>query len=103
MLSIAGAYFGDDASNKMLTRVYGHAFADKAQMEEHRKNLEEAAKRDHRRLGTDLDLFSTMGEYGAGYGQHAGQDGDALDQGSAQKHPQRPARRPRDPRIPLEE
>ena len=66
MLSIAGAYFGDDASNKMLTRVYGHAFADKAQMEEHRKNLEEAARRDHRRLGKDLDLFSTMGELGAG-------------------------------------
>jgi threonyl-tRNA synthetase len=66
VLSIAGAYFGDDASNKMLTRVYGHAFADKAKMEEHRKNLEEAAKRDHRRLGIDLDLFSTMGELGAG-------------------------------------
>lgn len=66
VLSIAGAYFGDDAQNKMLTRVYGHAFADKAQMEEHRKNLEEAARRDHRRLGTDLDLFSTMGDFGAG-------------------------------------
>ena len=66
VLSIAGAYFGDDASNKMLTRVYGHAFADKEQMEEHRKNLAEAAKRDHRRLGIDLDLFSTMGELGAG-------------------------------------
>ena len=66
VLSIAGAYFGDDASNKMLTRVYGHAFADKAQMEEHRKNLEEAARRDHRRLGKDLELFSTMGELGAG-------------------------------------
>ncbi|MEE2887652.1 MAG: threonine--tRNA ligase [Planctomycetota bacterium] len=66
VLSIAGAYFGDDADNKMLTRVYGHAFADRAQMDEHRKNLEEAAKRDHRRLGKDLDLFSTMGELGAG-------------------------------------
>lgn len=66
VLSIAGAYFGDDAGNKMLTRVYGHAFADRAQMDEHRKNLEEAAKRDHRRLGKDLDLFSTMGELGAG-------------------------------------
>ncbi|MCA8958175.1 MAG: threonine--tRNA ligase, partial [Planctomycetes bacterium] len=66
VLSIAGAYFGDDASNKMLTRVYGHAFADKAQMETHRQNLEEAKKRDHRRLGTDLDLFSTMGDLGAG-------------------------------------
>ena len=49
MLSIAGAYFGDDAGNKMLTRVYGHAFADKKAMEAHKKRLEEVAKRDHRR------------------------------------------------------
>jgi threonyl-tRNA synthetase len=66
VLSIAGAYLGDDAGNKMLTRVYGHAFADKAAMDAHRHNLEEATKRDHRRLGVDLDLFSTMGELGAG-------------------------------------
>ena len=66
VLALAGAYFGDDAGNKMLTRVYGHAFADKDAMDAHRKNLEEAAKRDHRRLGKDLDLFSTMGELGAG-------------------------------------
>lgn len=66
VLSIAGAYFGDDASNKMLTRVYGHAFADKKAMDQHRKNLEEAARRDHRRLGVDLDLFSTMGDLGSG-------------------------------------
>ncbi len=66
VLSIAGAYLGDDADNKMLTRIYGHAFPDKDSMVEHRKNLEEAAKRDHRRLGKDLDLFSTMGEFGAG-------------------------------------
>ncbi len=66
VLSISGAYFGDDAGQKMLTRVYGHAFADKKAMDLHRKNLEEAAKRDHRRLGKDLDLFSSMGEYGAG-------------------------------------
>lgn len=66
VLALAGAYFGDNADNKMLTRVYGHAFADKKAMAAHRKNLEEAAKRDHRRLGVDLDLFSTMGELGAG-------------------------------------
>jgi len=66
VLALAGAYLGDDAGNKMLTRIYGHAFADKKAMEEHRKNLEEAAKRDHRRLGVDLDLFSTMGDLGAG-------------------------------------
>ncbi len=66
VLSIAGAYLGDDADNKMLTRIYGHAFGDKEAMETHRKNLEEAAKRDHRRLGVDLDLFSTMGDMGSG-------------------------------------
>ncbi|MCA8977799.1 MAG: threonine--tRNA ligase [Planctomycetes bacterium] len=66
VLALAGAYFGDDAGNKMLTRIYGHAFADRQAMEEHRHNLDEAAKRDHRRLGVDLDLFSTMGDLGAG-------------------------------------
>ena len=66
VLSIAGAYLGDDAGNKMLTRVYGHAFADKAAMDAHRHNLEEASKRDHRRLGVDLDLYSTMEDLGAG-------------------------------------
>ncbi|MBL9079595.1 MAG: threonine--tRNA ligase [Planctomycetes bacterium] len=66
VLALAGAYFGDDAGNKMLTRIYGHAFADKKAMDTHRSNLEEAAKRDHRRLGTDLDLFSSMGDLGAG-------------------------------------
>ncbi|MCA8950195.1 MAG: threonine--tRNA ligase [Planctomycetes bacterium] len=66
VLALAGAYFGDDAGNKMLTRIYGHAFADKQAMATHRQNLEEAAKRDHRRLGVDLDLYSTMGDLGAG-------------------------------------
>jgi threonyl-tRNA synthetase len=66
VLALAGAYFGDDAGNKMLTRIYGHAFADKKAMDTHRHNLEEAHKRDHRRLGIDLDLFSTMGDLGAG-------------------------------------
>jgi threonyl-tRNA synthetase len=66
VLALAGAYLGDDADNKMLTRIYGHAFADKKAMAAHRGNLEEAAKRDHRRLGVDLDLFSTMGELGSG-------------------------------------
>jgi threonyl-tRNA synthetase len=66
VLALAGAYFGDDAGNKMLTRVYGHAFADKKAMDLHRHNLEEAQKRDHRRLGIDLDLFSTLGDLGAG-------------------------------------
>ena len=66
VLSIAGAYLGDDASNKMLTRIYGHAFATKKAMEAHKNRLAEATKRDHRRIGKELDLFSTMGEFGAG-------------------------------------
>jgi threonyl-tRNA synthetase len=66
VLALAGAYFGNDAGNKMLTRIYGHAFPDKKAMDTHRANLEEAHKRDHRRLGVDLDLFSTMGDLGAG-------------------------------------
>jgi threonyl-tRNA synthetase len=66
VLALAGAYFGNDAGNKMLTRIYGHAFPDKKAMEQHRRNLEEAQQRDHRRLGVDLDLFSTMGDLGAG-------------------------------------
>jgi threonyl-tRNA synthetase len=66
VLALAGAYFENDAGNKMLTRIYGHAFPDKKAMDTHRANLEEAQKRDHRRLGIDLDLFSTMGDLGAG-------------------------------------
>lgn len=66
VLSIAGAYFENDAGKRMLTRIYGHAFADKKAMDVHRKNLEEATKRDHRRVGKDLDLFSTMEDLGAG-------------------------------------
>ncbi len=66
VLSISGAYFEGDAGQRMLTRVYGHAFADRKAMEAHRRRLEEAAKRDHRRLGKDLDLFSTMGDFGPG-------------------------------------
>jgi threonyl-tRNA synthetase len=66
VLALAGAYFENDAGNKMLTRIYGHAFPDKKAMDAHRANLEEASKRDHRRLGIDLDLFSTMGDLGAG-------------------------------------
>lgn len=66
VLSIAGAYLGDDAHNRMLTRIYGHAFADRKAMETHRQNLEEAARRDHRRLGKELDLYSTLEDLGAG-------------------------------------
>ena len=63
---IAGAYWRGDEKNPMLTRVYGLAFETKEELEAHLKLLEEAARRDHRRLGKELDLFSITQEYGGG-------------------------------------
>jgi threonyl-tRNA synthetase len=57
LLSIAGAYWKGSEKNQMLTRIYGTAFATEAELEEHLKRLEEAALRDHRKLGKELDLF----------------------------------------------
>ncbi|MFC4306767.1 threonine--tRNA ligase [Cohnella boryungensis] len=57
LLSVAGAYWRGDASNKMLQRIYGTAFAKKSALEEHLRMLEEARKRDHRKLGKELGLF----------------------------------------------
>ncbi|MBI2092334.1 MAG: threonine--tRNA ligase [Deltaproteobacteria bacterium] len=66
LLKVAGAYWRGDAKNQMLQRIYGTAFADKKALEDYLKLIEEAEKRDHRVIGTQLDLFSTMEEYGAG-------------------------------------
>ncbi len=57
LLSVAGAYWRGDEKNPMLQRIYATAFKDKAELEEHLKNLEEAKKRDHRKLGKELGLF----------------------------------------------
>jgi threonyl-tRNA synthetase len=57
LLSIAGAYWKGSEKNQQLTRIYGTAFPTQAELEAHLKMLEEAAKRDHRRLGKELDLF----------------------------------------------
>src|SRR5690606_29756897 len=54
LLSVAGAYWRGDSRNKMLQRIYGTAFARKADLDEHLRLLEEAKKRDHRKLGRDL-------------------------------------------------
>ncbi len=54
---IAGAYWKGDEKNKMLTRIYGVAFDSKKELDEYLKNLAEAKKRDHRKLGKELDLF----------------------------------------------
>jgi len=57
LLSIAGAYWHGDEKNKMLTRVYGTAFENKEELEKYLFNIEEAKKRNHRKLGKELDLF----------------------------------------------
>jgi threonyl-tRNA synthetase len=66
LLSIAGAYWRGDEKRQMLQRIYGTAFTDKKSLEEHLQALEEAKKRDHRRLGKDLDLFGFYEEGGPG-------------------------------------
>jgi threonyl-tRNA synthetase len=63
---VAGAYWLGSEKNEMLQRIYGTAFASQADLDEHLKRIEEALKRDHRRLGRELDLFSIHEEVGAG-------------------------------------
>jgi threonyl-tRNA synthetase len=58
LVGIAGAYWRGDERNEMLQRIYGTAFANRQQLEEHLARLEEAKRRDHRRLGKELDLFT---------------------------------------------
>jgi threonyl-tRNA synthetase len=66
LTSVAGAYWRGDERNRMLQRIYGTAFGDQGALEEYLHFLEEARKRDHRRLGRELDLFSFSDEVGAG-------------------------------------
>ena len=66
LLSIAGAYWHGDEKNKMLTRIYGTAFETQEELDTFLKNLEEAKKRDHRKIGKDLDLFLLSDEVGQG-------------------------------------
>ena len=66
LLSIAGAYWRGDEKNKMLQRIYGTAFASKEALDAHLTMLEEAKKRDHRKLGRELGLFAIM-EEGPGF------------------------------------
>ena len=67
LLSVAGAYWRGDEHNKMLQRIYGTAFATKEELQNHLKMLEEAKRRDHRKLGKELELFSIEDEAGAGF------------------------------------
>ncbi len=57
LMSISGAYWKNNSENKMLTRIYGTAFATQAELDEYLKMLEEAEKRDHRKIGKDMELF----------------------------------------------
>jgi threonyl-tRNA synthetase len=66
LLSIAGAYWKGDEHNKQLQRIYGTAFFSKKELDEYLNQLEEAKKRDHRRIGKELDLFSLQEEAGPG-------------------------------------
>lgn len=58
LMHVAGAYWRGDSKNKMLQRIYGTAFVKKAQLDEHLHFLEEAKKRDHRKLGKELEIFT---------------------------------------------
>jgi threonyl-tRNA synthetase len=66
LLSVAGAYWRGNEHNPQLQRIYGTAFSSKAELEAYLKVLEEAKRRDHRRIGKDLDLFSIDETIGAG-------------------------------------
>ncbi|MCM0649074.1 threonine--tRNA ligase [Clostridium swellfunianum] len=66
LLSVAGAYWRGSEKNKMLQRIYGTAFAKKSELDEYLNMLEEAKKRDHRKLGKELKLFALM-EEGPGF------------------------------------
>lgn len=66
LLKIAGAYWRGDEKRKMLTRIYGITFTKKAELKEHLELLEEAKKRDHRKLGKELELFAFSDKVGKG-------------------------------------
>ena len=66
LLSVAGSYFRGDEKNKMLQRIYGTAFATQEELKAYLARIEEAAKRDHRKLGTELDLFGFSDQVGPG-------------------------------------
>jgi threonyl-tRNA synthetase len=66
LLALSGAYWKGDANNQQMQRIYGTAFATQEELDAWLKQREEAEKRDHRRLGKELDLFSIQDDYGQG-------------------------------------
>ena len=67
LTKISGAYLGGDSKNEMLTRIYGIAFADKESLKAHLDMIAEAEKRDHRKIGAQMKLFTFREEVGAGF------------------------------------
>ena len=67
LLALSGAYWKGDAENQQMQRIYGTAFATQEELDTWLKQREEAEKRDHRRLGKELDLFSIQDDYGQGF------------------------------------
>ena len=67
LLALSGAYWKGDADNPQMQRIYGTAFATQEELDAWLKQREEAEKRDHRRLGKELDLFSIIDDYGQGF------------------------------------
>lgn len=66
LLSVAGAYWRGDSDRKMMTRIYGVSFPKKKRLDEHLEMLEEAKKRDHKKLGKELELFAILPTIGSG-------------------------------------
>lgn len=66
LLSLAGSYFKGNEKNQMLQRIYGTAYATKEELNEYLARIEEAKKRDHRKIGAEMELFSTHEEIGPG-------------------------------------
>jgi threonyl-tRNA synthetase len=66
LMSIAGSYFRGDEKNRMLQRVYGTAFASREELDAYLQGIEEARRRDHRKIGQELELFSTHEDIGPG-------------------------------------
>ena len=66
LLSTSGAYWRGDENNKMLQRIYGTVFSSKEALKKHLENLEEAKRRDHRKIGKEMKLFSFDGDIGPG-------------------------------------
>jgi threonyl-tRNA synthetase len=91
LINIAGAYWRGDEHNPMLQRIYGTAWESPADLEGYLNRLEEAAQRDHRNLGRDLDLFSFSPEVGLGlalWHPKGGRIREVMEDYSAEKHRQ---------------